>query len=170
MLTATCNRYDKSVFELLSKFYDNLVRVARKLNQWVLKKNHPYCIVKRAIYDSKSQRIGKQLTKVNIICSQVILPALLEQSHTRTWLKAGVRAWCACAAGVLGLRSYLLGEMRHDQPMPHPPRPPHQLGAAHQVYYIAYQKIYKQNNSFENILFELGPKYCISTTTYLLHP
>ncbi|KAJ8716276.1 hypothetical protein PYW08_013561 [Mythimna loreyi] len=70
---------------------------------------------------------------LELLLLQVILPALLEQSHTRTWLKAGVRTWCACAAGALGLRSYLLGEMRNDQPMPHPPRPPHQLGAAHQA-------------------------------------
>ncbi|CAB3259650.1 unnamed protein product [Arctia plantaginis] len=70
---------------------------------------------------------------LELLLLQVILPALLEQSHTRTWLKAGVRAWCACAAGALGLRSYLLGELRHDQPQPHPPRPPHQLGAAHQA-------------------------------------
>ncbi|KAG6458728.1 hypothetical protein O3G_MSEX011025 [Manduca sexta] len=70
---------------------------------------------------------------LELLLLQVILPALLEQSHTRTWLKAGVRAWCLCAAGVLGLRSYLLGEAaRHTEPNP-PPHPPHQLGAAHQA-------------------------------------
>ncbi|XP_026325179.1 E3 ubiquitin-protein ligase MARCH6 [Hyposmocoma kahamanoa] len=72
---------------------------------------------------------------LELLLLQVILPALLEQSHTRTWLKAGLRGWCACAAGVLGLRSYLLGEAsRHDARPPHQdPHPPHQLGAAHQA-------------------------------------
>jgi hypothetical protein len=39
-----------------------------------------------------------------------VLPALLEQSHTRAWLKAGVRGWCVAVAWLLGLRSYLLGQ------------------------------------------------------------
>ncbi|XP_013172213.1 PREDICTED: E3 ubiquitin-protein ligase MARCH6 isoform X1 [Papilio xuthus] len=69
---------------------------------------------------------------LELLLLQVILPALLEQSHTRTWLKAGLRAWCACAAALLGLRSYLLGEAARDEPNP-PPHPPHQLGAAHQA-------------------------------------
>ncbi|XP_068618251.1 E3 ubiquitin-protein ligase MARCHF6 [Battus philenor] len=70
---------------------------------------------------------------LELLLLQVILPALLEQSHTRTWLKSGLRAWCACAAGALGLRSYLLGETaRESEPNP-PPHPPHQLGAAHQA-------------------------------------
>nr|XP_032520336.1 E3 ubiquitin-protein ligase MARCH6 [Danaus plexippus plexippus] len=70
---------------------------------------------------------------LELLLLQVILPALLEQSHTRTWLKAGLRAWCGCAAGLLGLRSYLLGEAsRENEPHP-PPHPPHQLGAAHRA-------------------------------------
>ncbi|XP_013140225.1 PREDICTED: E3 ubiquitin-protein ligase MARCH6 [Papilio polytes] len=69
---------------------------------------------------------------LELLLLQVILPALLEQSHTRKWLKAGLRAWCACAAALLGLRSYLLGEAARDEPNP-PPHPPHQLGAAHQA-------------------------------------
>ncbi|XP_059053765.1 E3 ubiquitin-protein ligase MARCHF6 [Achroia grisella] len=72
---------------------------------------------------------------LELLLLQVILPALLEQSHTRTWLKAALRAWCAAAAGALGLRSYLLGERsaaprRHAR---HQPPPPLQLGAAHQA-------------------------------------
>ncbi|KAJ2944212.1 hypothetical protein O0L34_g18190 [Tuta absoluta] len=70
---------------------------------------------------------------LELLLLQVILPALLEQSHTRTWLKAGVRWWCVMAAGALGLRSYLLGESRQDR-APHPPVPhPHQLAIAHQA-------------------------------------
>lgn len=40
----------------------------------------------------------------------MILPALLEQSHTRTWLKSLVRTWCRAVAWLLDLRSYLLGD------------------------------------------------------------
>lgn len=45
---------------------------------------------------------------------QVILPALLEQSHTRTWLKGLVRAWCTGVAWILDLRSYLLGDEEEE--------------------------------------------------------
>lgn len=40
----------------------------------------------------------------------MILPALLEQSHTRTWLKGLVRSWCKVVAWLLNLHSYLLGD------------------------------------------------------------
>ena len=40
-----------------------------------------------------------------------MLPALLEQGHTRTWLKNAVRYWCIAAAWMLNLRSYLLGDV-----------------------------------------------------------
>ncbi|XP_063382706.1 E3 ubiquitin-protein ligase MARCHF6 [Cydia fagiglandana] len=71
---------------------------------------------------------------LELLLLQVILPALLEQSHTRTWLKYVVRLWCGLAAGALGLRSYLLGEARGEpDPAAPQPHPPHQLGAAHQV-------------------------------------
>jgi len=45
----------------------------------------------------------------------VILPALLEQSHTRTWLKSLVRTWCRAVAWLLDLRSYLLGDDGGEQ-------------------------------------------------------
>lgn len=41
---------------------------------------------------------------------QVVLPALLEQSHTRSWLKGSVRLWCIAVSWILGLKSYLLGD------------------------------------------------------------
>ncbi|GFG38068.1 hypothetical protein Cfor_10645 [Coptotermes formosanus] len=47
---------------------------------------------------------------LELLLLQVILPALLEQSHTRTWLKSLVRTWCRAVAWVLDLRSYLLGD------------------------------------------------------------
>jgi E3 ubiquitin-protein ligase MARCH6 len=47
---------------------------------------------------------------LELLLLQVILPALLEQSHTRTWLKSLVRTWCRAVAWLLDLRSYLLGD------------------------------------------------------------
>lgn len=45
----------------------------------------------------------------------MILPALLEQSHTRTWLKSLVRTWCRAVAWLLDLHSYLLGDEGGEQ-------------------------------------------------------
>lgn len=51
---------------------------------------------------------------LELLLLQVILPALLEQGHTRVWLKLLVRQWCAAVSHVLGLRSYLLGDVALD--------------------------------------------------------
>lgn len=65
---------------------------------------------------------------------QVILPALLEQSHTRTWLKALIRGWCQAVAWLLDLESYLLREQQDDQDTAVIEEPQHpDLGAAHQA-------------------------------------
>ena len=47
---------------------------------------------------------------LELLLLQVVLPALLEQGHTRHWLKSMVRGWCVAAAWLLSLRSYLLGD------------------------------------------------------------
>lgn len=47
---------------------------------------------------------------LELLLLQVILPTLLEQSHTRTWLKAVVRGWCRVVSWILDLKSYLLGD------------------------------------------------------------
>lgn len=52
---------------------------------------------------------------LELLLLQVILPALLEQSHTRVWLKALVRGWCRVVAWLLGLQSYLLRD-ENDEP------------------------------------------------------
>ncbi|XP_014665321.1 PREDICTED: E3 ubiquitin-protein ligase MARCH6-like [Priapulus caudatus] len=83
---------------------------------------------------------------LELLLLQVILPALLEQPHTRQWLKNLVRVWCGGVAGVLNLRSYLLGDLpladgeddvvvgnepvQHVQPAP-PPEGLVGLGAEH---------------------------------------
>ncbi|XP_066997682.2 E3 ubiquitin-protein ligase MARCHF6 [Anabrus simplex] len=51
---------------------------------------------------------------LELLLLQVILPALLEQSHTRTWLKGLLRAWCRAVAWLLDLHSYLLGDESTD--------------------------------------------------------
>ncbi|XP_076112948.1 E3 ubiquitin-protein ligase MARCHF6-like [Mytilus galloprovincialis] len=85
---------------------------------------------------------------LELLLLQVVLPALLEQGHTRMWLKGMVRGWTLGMAYILGLRSYLLGDVpinnadnvvEGDQPVQHPapanlPQPqPGGLGAAHQA-------------------------------------
>ncbi|CAH1107163.1 unnamed protein product [Psylliodes chrysocephalus] len=47
---------------------------------------------------------------LELLLLQVILPALLEQSHTRIWLKGLVRSWCRVVAWALNIHSYLLGD------------------------------------------------------------
>ncbi|KAK2579697.1 hypothetical protein KPH14_011044 [Odynerus spinipes] len=71
---------------------------------------------------------------LELLLLQVILPALLEQSHTRTWLKALIRGWCRVVAWMLDLESYLLSD-QVDEPGPaviEEPQHP-DLGAAHQA-------------------------------------
>lgn len=74
---------------------------------------------------------------LELLLLQVVLPALLEQSHTRAWLKAAVRTWCRASASILSLRSYLLGaEVVEGEPAANgaePPPPAAGLGAAHQA-------------------------------------
>ncbi|XP_043920822.1 E3 ubiquitin-protein ligase MARCHF6 [Protopterus annectens] len=47
---------------------------------------------------------------LELLLLQVVLPALLEQGHTRQWLKSLVRAWTITAGYLLDLHSYLLGD------------------------------------------------------------
>ncbi|XP_074036205.1 E3 ubiquitin-protein ligase MARCHF6 isoform X2 [Leptinotarsa decemlineata] len=79
---------------------------------------------------------------LELLLLQVILPALLEQSHTRIWLKGLVRNWCRVVAWILNIHSYLLGngDGKQDQegeqnanPPPNPPEIGGGLGAVHQA-------------------------------------
>lgn len=45
----------------------------------------------------------------------MVLPALLEQGHTRQWLKGLVRAWTVTAGYLLDLHSYLLGDQEENE-------------------------------------------------------
>lgn len=69
---------------------------------------------------------------LELLLLQVILPALLEQSHTRTWLKALIRGWCRVVAWILDLQSYLLRDQTEDPDPAVIEEPQHpDLGAAH---------------------------------------
>lgn len=71
---------------------------------------------------------------------------MLEQSHTRTWLKGLIRSWCKAVAWLLDIHSYLLGEAdgqqtAEDNREGEAAAPPAQqaegvggLGAAHQAF------------------------------------
>ncbi|XP_041375877.1 E3 ubiquitin-protein ligase MARCHF6-like [Gigantopelta aegis] len=122
------------------------VRVIRKIFQGFL----PYHVMLSS--DAPVSELSLEL-----LLLQVVLPALLEQGHTRVWLKGLVRGWTIGVAYVLNLRSYLLGDVpltdqddivQGDQvaPLPVPPQannpgvplpiqqgPAEGLGAAHQA-------------------------------------
>uniref|UniRef100_A0A665WG68 E3 ubiquitin-protein ligase MARCHF6 n=1 Tax=Echeneis naucrates TaxID=173247 RepID=A0A665WG68_ECHNA len=55
---------------------------------------------------------------LELLLLQVVLPALLEQGHTRQWLKRLVHAWTFTAGYMLDLHSYLLGEHEDDENQP----------------------------------------------------
>jgi E3 ubiquitin-protein ligase MARCH6 len=52
---------------------------------------------------------------LELLLLQVVLPALLEQGHTRQWLKRLVAAWTSAVAWLLDLRSYLIGDVRLEE-------------------------------------------------------
>ncbi|CAG9812916.1 unnamed protein product [Phaedon cochleariae] len=79
---------------------------------------------------------------LELLLLQVILPALLEQSHTRIWLKGLVRNWCKVVSWMLNIHSYLLGdeeaktvnqEQQHGNPPANHPEIGAGLGAVHQA-------------------------------------
>ncbi|MBN3270887.1 MARH6 ligase, partial [Polyodon spathula] len=51
---------------------------------------------------------------LELLLLQVVLPALLEQGHTRQWMKGLVRAWTVTAGYLLDLHSYLLGNQEEN--------------------------------------------------------
>ena len=48
---------------------------------------------------------------LELLLLQVVLPSLLDQGHTRTWLKNLVVYWTKGVAWLLDLNSYLLGSV-----------------------------------------------------------
>ncbi|KAJ8413454.1 hypothetical protein AAFF_G00094500 [Aldrovandia affinis] len=62
----------------------------------------------------KADRRPVSELSLELLLLQVVLPALLEQGHTRQWLKGLVRAWTVTAGFLLDLHSYLLGEQEEN--------------------------------------------------------
>ncbi|XP_049958732.1 E3 ubiquitin-protein ligase MARCHF6 isoform X1 [Schistocerca serialis cubense] len=76
----------------------------------------PYTVALQTETQVNELSLELLLLQVAVCLQTVILPALLEQSQTRTWLKALVRAWCCAVAWLLDLRPYLLGDERDRTP------------------------------------------------------
>ncbi|OXA63073.1 E3 ubiquitin-protein ligase MARCH6 [Folsomia candida] len=70
---------------------------------------------------------------LELVLLQVMMPALLEQGHTREWMKTSIKWWCIAISWILDLRSYLLGDvpMEDDDP-------------------VAYEVVDDHNNGDEN--------------------
>ncbi|CAA9997117.1 unnamed protein product [Nesidiocoris tenuis] len=65
---------------------------------------------------------------LELLLLQVILPALLEQSHTRAWLKSLIRVWCRAVSWLLNIKSYLLGDVAPPAPAAPPAAQPQDDG------------------------------------------
>ncbi|ENN76540.1 hypothetical protein YQE_06991, partial [Dendroctonus ponderosae] len=116
---------------------------------------------------------------LELLLLQVILPALLEQSHTRVWLKAFVRWWCKIIAWALNLHSYLLGDQattnenvrdNADRPDNVPGQDGGNLGAVHQALFMmepptGYQP-YQRPKFFHARLFFLLVTVCCSLVLF----
>ncbi|XP_044252941.1 E3 ubiquitin-protein ligase MARCHF6 [Tribolium madens] len=115
---------------------------------------------------------------LELLLLQVILPALLEQSHTRIWLKGLVRNWCRAVAWILNIHSYLLGNSdgqspnEAGQPVANPPEPGAGLGAAHHALLMmeppsGFQP-YERPSFFVARLVGLLILVCVSLVTFSL--
>ena len=56
-----------------------------------------------------SETLASELS-IELLCLHVTLPALLEQSHIKNWVKNVVYVWAVSVAWLLGLKSFLLGD------------------------------------------------------------
>ncbi|XP_012271649.1 E3 ubiquitin-protein ligase MARCH6 [Orussus abietinus] len=90
---------------------------------------------------------------LELLLLQAVLPALLEQSNTRTWLKAVVRAWCRVVAWMLDLRSYLLQDPSFD------PGPAVVEEAHHQGLGVAHHALLQRGQGSSNFLPYVRPRW-----------
>ncbi|XP_074644624.1 E3 ubiquitin-protein ligase MARCHF6-like isoform X2 [Tubulanus polymorphus] len=71
---------------------------------------------------------------LELLLLQVVLPALLEQGHTRIWIKGLVKGWVIAMSWLLDMRSYLLGDVPinedDDNVIRYGNLPPHQPNQA----------------------------------------
>uniref|UniRef100_A0A8C5SWA8 RING-type E3 ubiquitin transferase n=1 Tax=Laticauda laticaudata TaxID=8630 RepID=A0A8C5SWA8_LATLA len=87
---------------------------------------------------------------LELLLLQVVLPALLEQGHTRQWLKGLVRGWTVSAGYLLDLHSYLLGDQEENennvnqQPNNQPARNNNAIPVVGEGLHAAHQAILQQ--------------------------
>lgn len=70
-------------------------------------KSHDLKKLSRFVVSSNTQKLTLKFP-VFLVILQVVLPALLEQTHARTVLKTVVRTWCCFFGRLLQLEHYLL--------------------------------------------------------------
>ncbi|XP_074616038.1 E3 ubiquitin-protein ligase MARCHF6-like [Acropora palmata] len=78
-----------------------------RIIKWLLPTFLPYNV-------QLSSEVPVSELSLELLLLQVVLPALLEQGHTRQWLKKAMRGWAVAVAFILNLRSYLLGDVPLD--------------------------------------------------------
>uniref|UniRef100_A0A5F9C4V1 E3 ubiquitin-protein ligase MARCHF6 n=1 Tax=Oryctolagus cuniculus TaxID=9986 RepID=A0A5F9C4V1_RABIT len=75
----------------------------------------PYNVMLYRYWESSHSDAPVSELSLELLLLQVVLPALLEQGHTRQWLKGLVRAWTVTAGYLLDLHSYLLGDQEENE-------------------------------------------------------
>ncbi|KAK9881266.1 hypothetical protein WA026_015390 [Henosepilachna vigintioctopunctata] len=107
-----------------------------RILKWLLPNFLPY-----TVYLNNEAQVNE--LSLELMLLQVILPALLEQSHTRIWLKGLLRNWCRAISWLLGIHSYLLGDTdssdnreQNDQDDVDANQQDGGLGAAHQALFM----------------------------------
>ncbi|XP_068697497.1 E3 ubiquitin-protein ligase MARCHF6-like isoform X2 [Montipora foliosa] len=78
-----------------------------RIIKWLMPNFLPYNV-------QLSSEVPVSELSLELLLLQVVLPALLEQGHTRQWLKNVMRGWAVAVAFILNLRSYLLGDVPLD--------------------------------------------------------
>ncbi|XP_066159139.1 E3 ubiquitin-protein ligase MARCHF6 isoform X1 [Euwallacea fornicatus] len=141
----------------------------------IIKLNLPSFLPYTVSLNSNETRVNE--LSLELLLLQVVLPALLEQSHTRVWLKAFVRWWCKVMAWILDLHSYLLGDQSNSDGNRRENNGDRQenvagqgLGAAHQALFLmepptGYQP-YERPKLFHIRLFFLLVLVCWSLVLF----
>ena len=58
-----------------------------------------------------SETLSSELS-IELLWLHAALPALLEQSHLRSWAKNTIRLWALSVSYALGIRSFVMGDVR----------------------------------------------------------
>lgn len=105
-----------SVFRHIRKFVASLVIFGTTVLLLVW---FPVCIIQKFlpgflpyhVFHSSSNENQANDISLEFLILQLILPALLDHTHLRSWLKSFIRTWCVCVSYILDIRSFLLGDV-----------------------------------------------------------